>query len=153
MIITISIVLLVFQANAGNLSSFPRRSTKDGLSEKICLLSRKLVGGSYPCACTSNSLHSWWKLWGSVYLATVAIMLSLATLITLIGRHLKLAKYNINVTMFYKILETFATFLLWYSFFLIAFSLGFYIMLHKDLPSRNLWKMNTSSLTTPGCLL
>ena len=38
--------------------------------------------------------------------------------------------------MFYKILETFVTFLLWYSFFLIAFSLGFYIMLHKDLPNR-----------------
>ena len=35
--------------------------------------------------------------------------------------------------MFYKILETFCTFLVWYSFFLIAFSLGFYIMLHNDL--------------------
>ena len=69
------------------------------------------------------------------HLAAVAIVLSWATLITLIGRHPKLAKYNIYVTMFYKILKTFATFLLWYSFFLIAFSLGFYIMLHKDLPT------------------
>ena len=37
--------------------------------------------------------------------------------------------------MFYKILETFVTFLVWYSFFLIAFALGFYIMLHKDVTS------------------
>ena len=42
------------------------------------------------------------------------------------------SRYNIYVTMFYKILETFVTFLVWYSFFLIAFALGFYIMLHKD---------------------
>ena len=66
------------------------------------------------------------------YLAAFAIILSWATLITLVGRHPKLAKYNIYVTMFYKILETFVTFLVWYSLFLIAFSLGFYIMLHKD---------------------
>ena len=51
------------------------------------------------------------------------------------GRHPKLAQYNIYVTMFYKILETFATFLVWYSFFIIAFSLGFYIMLHNDTSS------------------
>ena len=45
------------------------------------------------------------------------------------------SRYNIYVTMFYKILETFVTFLVWYSFFLIAFALGFYIMLHKDVKS------------------
>ena len=67
-------------------------------------------------------------------LAAFAIVISWATLITLIGRHPKLAQYNIYVTMFYKILETFGTFLVWYSFFLVAFSLGFYIMLHKDSP-------------------
>ena len=39
--------------------------------------------------------------------------------------------------MFYKILETFVTFLVWYSFFLIAFALGFYIMLRKDVKSAN----------------
>ena len=68
-------------------------------------------------------------------LAAFAIVISWATLITLIGRHPKLAQYNIYVTMFYKILETFGTFLIWYSFFLVAFSLGFYIMLHKDSPA------------------
>ena len=56
-------------------------------------------------------------------------------MITLVARHPKLAQYNIYVTMFYKILETFGTFLIWYSFFLVAFSLGFYIMLHKDSPA------------------
>ena len=48
---------------------------------------------------------------------------------------LNCSRYNIYVTMFYKILETFVTFLVWYSFFLIAFALGFYIMLHKDVKS------------------
>jgi len=66
------------------------------------------------------------------YLAAIALVLAWATLITLVGRHPKLSRYNIYVTMFYKILETFVTFLIWYSFFLIAFALGFYIMLHKD---------------------
>eukprot|EP00092_Neocalanus_flemingeri_P024278 GFUD01026328.1.p1 GENE.GFUD01026328.1~~GFUD01026328.1.p1 ORF type:complete len:1070 (+),score=218.12 GFUD01026328.1:113-3322(+) len=70
------------------------------------------------------------------HLAAIAIVLSWATLITLVGRHPKLSRYNIYVTMFYKILETFVTFLIWYSFFLIAFSLGFYIMLHQDVPNK-----------------
>ena len=34
--------------------------------------------------------------------------------------------------MFYKVLGTFCFFLLWYAFFIIAFGLAFYIMLHKD---------------------
>ncbi len=34
--------------------------------------------------------------------------------------------------MFYKVLQTFFFFLIWYSFFIIAFGLGFYIMLHTD---------------------
>ena len=34
--------------------------------------------------------------------------------------------------MFYKVLRTFLFFLAWYSFFVVAFGFGFYIMLHKD---------------------
>jgi hypothetical protein len=34
--------------------------------------------------------------------------------------------------MFYKVLTTFFFFLVWYSFFVVAFALGFYIMLHRD---------------------
>ena len=34
--------------------------------------------------------------------------------------------------MFYRVLKTFTTFLIWYSLFLLAFGLGFYILLHED---------------------
>eukprot|EP00095_Tigriopus_kingsejongensis_P003020 maker-scaffold170_size291898-snap-gene-1.40 protein:Tk03020 transcript:maker-scaffold170_size291898-snap-gene-1.40-mRNA-1 annotation:"transient receptor potential cation channel subfamily a member 1-like" len=37
--------------------------------------------------------------------------------------------------MFYKVMGTFFFFLCWYLFFLVAFSMGFYIMLHKDGPN------------------
>jgi hypothetical protein len=42
-----------------------------------------------------------------------------------------LLRYNVYISMFYKVLQTFLLFLLWYSFFVVAFALGFYIMLHK----------------------
>ena len=34
--------------------------------------------------------------------------------------------------IFSRVLQTFFFFLLWYSFFILAFGLGFYIMLHTD---------------------
>ena len=40
-------------------------------------------------------------------------------------------EYNIYVTMFLKVLKTFAFFLVWYSLFIVAFGLGFFILLHK----------------------
>ncbi len=64
--------------------------------------------------------------------AAVAIVLSWAELITLVARHPNLQRYNVYVTMFYKVLKTFFLFLVWYSFFVVAFGFGFYIMLHKD---------------------
>eukprot|EP00095_Tigriopus_kingsejongensis_P000143 maker-scaffold188_size271682-snap-gene-1.26 protein:Tk00143 transcript:maker-scaffold188_size271682-snap-gene-1.26-mRNA-1 annotation:"transient receptor potential cation channel protein painless" len=72
------------------------------------------------------------------HMGAVALLLAWAELITMVGRHPRLARYNIYVTMFYKVLETFFFFLLWYSFFLIAFGLGFYIMLHQDTASKEL---------------
>ena len=66
------------------------------------------------------------------HFAAISLVLSWAEMITLVARHPKLAQYNIYVTMFYKVLTTFTLFLAWYSFFIIAFALGFYIMLHKD---------------------
>ena len=39
---------------------------------------------------------------------------------------------NVYVTMFYNFMGTFFFFLLWYAFFITAFGLAFYIMLHKD---------------------
>ena len=39
---------------------------------------------------------------------------------------------NIYSTMFYRVLKTFISFLAWYSLFIIAFALSFYILLHED---------------------
>eukprot|EP00095_Tigriopus_kingsejongensis_P003021 maker-scaffold170_size291898-snap-gene-1.41 protein:Tk03021 transcript:maker-scaffold170_size291898-snap-gene-1.41-mRNA-1 annotation:"transient receptor potential cation channel protein painless" len=66
------------------------------------------------------------------HLSAIVIVLSWAELITLVGKHPKLTTYNVYVTMFYKVMGTFFFFLCWYMFFIIAFGLGFYIMLHKD---------------------
>merc|ERR1719322_1584249 len=65
------------------------------------------------------------------HLAAISIVLSWAELIVMLGRHPKLKEYNIYVTMFLKVLKTFAFFLVWYSLFIIAFGLGFFILLHK----------------------
>ena len=68
-------------------------------------------------------------------MAAIVIVLSWSELITMIGRHPKLTSLNIYVTMFYKVLKTFIIFLIWYSLFIIAFALGFYILLHQDIPN------------------
>lgn len=72
------------------------------------------------------------------HLAAITIILSWAELITLVARHPRLARYNIYVTMFYKVLQTFFFFLVWYSLFIVAYGLAFYIMLHEDLPDSDL---------------
>ncbi len=69
------------------------------------------------------------------HLSAIAIVFSWAELITLVGKHPKLTRYNVYVVMFYKVMGTFFFFLCWYAFFIIAFGLGFYIMLHKDSPT------------------
>ena len=66
------------------------------------------------------------------HLAAVALLLSWVELVTFVAKHPRLTRYNVYVTMFYKVLTSFFFFLLWYIFFIIAFGLGFYIMLHKD---------------------
>ena len=65
-------------------------------------------------------------------LSAAALILSWIDLVTMIGRHPMLSNYNTYLTMFYRVLKTFLLFLTWYSFFIIAFGLGFYILLHKD---------------------
>ena len=67
----------------------------------------------------------------SRHFAAIVIVLSWAELIVLVGRHPKLKEYNIYVTMFLKVLKTFLFFITWYCLFIIAFGLGFYILLHK----------------------
>merc|ERR1719483_643583 len=66
------------------------------------------------------------------HLAAIVIVLSWAEMIVLIGRHPKLKEYNIYVTMFLKVLKTFLLFFTWYCLFIIAFGLGFFILLHKS---------------------
>merc|ERR1719495_1117924 len=68
------------------------------------------------------------------HVASIVILLSWIELIILVAKHPKLARYNVYVSMFYKVLQTFMSFLLWYSLFLMAFAFGFYIMLHQDTP-------------------
>merc|ERR1712032_1157664 len=59
-------------------------------------------------------------------------VLSWGELIVLVGRHPKLKGYNIYVTMFLRVLKTFLLFFTWYCLFIVAFGLGFFIMLHKE---------------------
>merc|ERR1719192_792741 len=53
-------------------------------------------------------------------------------MITLIGKHPRNNRLNIYVTMFFKVLKSFFSFLSWYGLFLIAFGLSFFILLHQD---------------------
>ena len=47
------------------------------------------------------------------HLAAVSLVLSWAEFITLVGKHPKLTRYNVYVTMFYKVMVTFFFFLAW----------------------------------------
>ena len=66
------------------------------------------------------------------HLSAFTIVLSWAELITLVAKHPRLTRYNVYVTMLYRVMTTFVYFLSWYVFFIIAFGLGFYIMLHSE---------------------
>jgi len=54
----------------------------------------------------------------------------------MVGRHPMFTSYNTYLTMFYRVLSTFLLFLTWYSLFILAFSLSFYILLHNDTPNK-----------------
>ena len=69
-------------------------------------------------------------------LAGIAILLSWAKAITLIGKHPKHNTLNIYVTMFFTVLKSFFSFLLWYGLFIVAFGISFYLMLHTDIEGR-----------------
>merc|ERR1719225_988715 len=75
-------------------------------------------------------------------LAAIAILLSWSRMITLIGKHPKNNHLNIYVTMFFKVLWSFFSFLSWYGLFIIAFGLGFFIMLHEDTKENKLNKVD-----------
>ena len=69
-------------------------------------------------------------------LASIAILLSWAKVITLIGKHPRNNRLNIYVTMFFTVLTSFFYFLIWYGLFIVAFGISFYIMLHTDVEGR-----------------
>jgi len=69
------------------------------------------------------------------HVAALCILASWTEMIILVAKHPRLSRYNVYISMLYKVLQTFFLFLVWYSFFIIAFALGFYIMLHKDIPN------------------
>ena len=75
-------------------------------------------------------------------LAAIAILLSWSRMITLIGKHPKNNHLNIYVTMFFKVLWSFFSFLSWYGLFIIAFGLSFFIMLHEDIKGSEDIKMD-----------
>ena len=87
----------------------------------ITLTSFLLFDGDYGCHVSTKR-----------HLAAFIIVLSWSELITMVGRHPRLTQINIYVTMLYKVLGTFILFLTWYSLFIFAFGLGFYILLHQD---------------------
>ena len=43
-----------------------------------------------------------------------------------------MSSYNIYSTMFYSVLKTFLSILVWFSLFILAYALSFYILLHED---------------------
>ena len=44
--------------------------------------------------------------------------------------------------MFYKVMLRYAKIMLWYGLYLVAFGIGFYIMLHDDTGHQNLKETN-----------
>jgi len=65
-------------------------------------------------------------------LSAAVLLISWMELLSMLGRHPTWHWCNIYSTMFFSVLTTFLTFLLWYSLFIIAFGLGFFILLHSD---------------------
>ena len=118
----------------------------------VMLLIRELLQMSVSLKRYLSSIENWFELTilalasillcGNVslevnkHLGAFAIVLSWAELIVLLGQHPKLREYNIYVTMFFKVMKTFFLFLTWYFLFIVAFGLGFYILLHKDVTER-----------------
>ena len=59
----------------------------------------------------------------------VVLLISWFELLLMVGRHPFFHSYNIYSTMFFSVLKTFFTFFVWYSLFIVAFGLSFYILL------------------------
>ena len=71
-------------------------------------------------------------------IAAVLIVMSWTRLLHGLAKHPSLEKFNIYFMMFYKVVWTFLKILMWYILCIIAFGLGFYIMLHNDIGNAKL---------------
>ena len=65
-------------------------------------------------------------------IAASVLLISWILMVTMIGRHPQMSSYNIYSTMFYSVLKTFLSILVWFSLFILAYALSFYILLHED---------------------
>ena len=65
-------------------------------------------------------------------LAAFTILFTFVRLLMSIARHPYLERCSIYFMMFYRVTGSFMKFLSWYSSFIIAFGLGFYILFHDD---------------------
>ena len=67
----------------------------------------------------------------------VVLLISWFELLLMVGRHPFFHSYNIYSTMFFSVLKTFFSFFVWYSLFIVAFGLSFFILLHGPCEGKN----------------
>lgn len=77
-------------------------------------------------------------------LSALTILFSSVRLLISVARHPNLEQCNIYFMMFYRVTASFLKFLFWYSSFVVAFGLGFYIIFHDDVNDDKNNKMSTS---------
>lgn len=84
-------------------------------------------------------------------MAAVVILLSWIRLLTSLLRHPKWRKANVYLVMFRRIMHSFLRFLVWYAVLIVAFGLGFYIMLHKDVGKAKKSSSNENKCPEKNC--
>ena len=81
------------------------------------------------------------------YLSAFVIVISWAELITLIAKHPRLTSYNVYITMFYQVLKTFMKFFVLYAAFIIAYGLGFHVMIHSQQQQSPTYSTNSTEMS------
>ena len=69
-------------------------------------------------------------------IAGLVIVLVSSRYLMSISKLPRFKSYNLYVIMFYRVLTRYVQIMIWYSFYLIAFGLGFYIILHGDVKTK-----------------
>ena len=71
-------------------------------------------------------------------ISAIIIVLVAVRFLMSVAKLPRLKTYNLYVIMFFKVMKTYIKIMVWYSLYLIAFGLGFYIMLHDDTNEKKL---------------